>query len=982
MARGEDGDERDFALEDGARGTGGAPDDATLETRTTGLAVVGSGAIELGTRVGRYVVLESIGSGAGGSVFRAFDPELSRHVALKLIESAKSAGADADAWRQHVVREAQALAQLSHPNVVAVHDVGVFDTGVFIAMELVEGTSLRDWVRQQRPGVDAIVKAYLDAGAGLAAAHEAGLVHRDFKPANVGLGTDGRVRVLDFGLAKVVDEPEEPPSGPTDISDISSRSALVTPMTVVGSILGTPGYMAPEQHIGAPADARSDQFAFCVALFEALAGSRPFRGASLDELQDQKQRGRVAASSLRRVPWRLRSVIVRGLRPSPPERYESMAALLDALRRAHSRAGTKLAAALALAAVAGVVVYSGIAPGPEQAPPCDGVADQPLVWTDAKRKAVSQSFRGTGAPLVAERLATLDRAMTGIAADVQALRVDVCEATYVRRSQSEALMDARSRCVDRTVEKLELLIERFAAHATPSMVRDSFDAARDLGDVARCNDSERLQRGLVPLPAEPGAAARVKAMQDQLARAEVLSRTGGRDEASALAADVLSESRALGFAPTTASAYARLAALSSVRGDGEAAADQLRRGLEAAGRARDPRQVADLYVNLVDVVGTRLAKPEEAAIVARAADVAIRLAGDPPDLRGELDVVLGALALADGDIDKALAHLMDHERIVVEQHGAEAYEAARAYSNVGGLLLEAGDYEASRERLEHALTILDRDVGDTDMTSAALVNLGLLHSELGQWARARDLLRRALRIDERILGADSPDLHWSLNGLGYALLELGDTDAAWDKFDRVRDIESSTVGPEHPDMATTLTNLARVRHRARQYAAAEELYAQALAIANAQAGDPTISAGIELERAMLEMDQGACTRLDELRRARDVLVDGRGEEHPRVAWATTQLGRCLFLRGDHEAAVATVARARDVLETLPNKDNAAHAAFVLARATESLGGPDHRARAQALARQAKDMYAGFGAARRAEFEAVASWLARHSDAQR
>ena len=219
-----------------------------------------------GTRVGRYVIRDVIGKGGMGIVYGAEDPDLHREVAIKVLRH-DFARTQPDAARR-IVREAQAMAKISHPNVVTVFDVGTFDDRVFIAMERVRGGNLRSWIAKQ-DSIGAIVDAFLEAGRGLVAAHDAGVVHRDFKPDNVLVGNDGRVRVTDFGLA--LDEASD------RLSDLDLVASGSMP------IAGTPAYMAPEQYSGANLDPRTDQFSFCVALYEALYGQRPFAASTRTE---------------------------------------------------------------------------------------------------------------------------------------------------------------------------------------------------------------------------------------------------------------------------------------------------------------------------------------------------------------------------------------------------------------------------------------------------------------------------------------------------------------------------------------------------------------------------------------------------------------------------------------------------------------------------------------------------------------------------
>ncbi len=314
---------------------------------------------------GRYEILERIGAGGMGTVYAAHDPALDRRVALKVIR-AQVAGPDLEA---RLLREAKAMARLSHPEVIAVHDAGRDGDRLFIAMELIEGGTLREWLERAPRSWREIVGVYVRAGRGLAQAHASGLVHRDFKPDNVLIGTDGRVRVTDFGLARELEQADDP----QDVAGASAASALAASpvtgprLTRTGALLGTPVYMAPEQLAGKSADARSDGYSFCVALYEALYGVRPFTATTVLAQRLEKEEEVIGSPSPgSRVPPRVRRVLLSGLRASPEERFPSMQALLDALERAARwpfvlprRPLASIAALVAVCVLGGLALWQG-----------------------------------------------------------------------------------------------------------------------------------------------------------------------------------------------------------------------------------------------------------------------------------------------------------------------------------------------------------------------------------------------------------------------------------------------------------------------------------------------------------------------------------------------------------------------------------------------------------------------------------------------
>ena len=341
-------------------------------------------ALVIGDRVGRYLVLSRLGAGGMGVVFSAYDPQLDRKVALKVLRA--GLGKTSDEARTRLRREAQAIAQLSHPNVVAVYDVGTIaesnngtNTGdIYIAMEFIEGDTLGAWLKRWPRSWREIVEVFAQAGRGLLAAHSVGLLHRDFKPDNVLVGGDNRVRVSDFGLARSFIEPptkaELKSSG--ELRALSSDAmAALTALTATGTVLGTPRYMPPEQLVGPDIDARSDQFSFCVALYEALYGAHPLPGGTAVSMIDNNDRALPPPDSSK-VPAAIASGVARGLERDRAKRFPSMQALLAELVRAPQRspvwmvAGVLAAVLVVGGATAAVVSHNT---RPEIQPPTDAV---------------------------------------------------------------------------------------------------------------------------------------------------------------------------------------------------------------------------------------------------------------------------------------------------------------------------------------------------------------------------------------------------------------------------------------------------------------------------------------------------------------------------------------------------------------------------------------------------------------------------------
>jgi tRNA A-37 threonylcarbamoyl transferase component Bud32 len=332
-------------------------------------------------QVGRYRIERELGTGGMGVVYRAHDPELERDVALKLLNPKSTHVRDPEVARGRLIREARAMARLSHPNVLSVHEVGTFEEQVYVAMELVEGHTLADWLRGEPRSHEQILDVFLEAGRGLAAAHEEGIVHRDFKPENVMISDKGRVLVLDFGLARPSEGLQVSSTEPSHDAEVAASAVPNeepdASLTRTGSLVGTPAYMAPEQYAGLPASERSDQFSYCVALWEALYGTRPFTGSTVAALAYSVTSGRLEpVPPDTSCPAWIRSVLERGLAVDAHDRHASMRALLLALetgrRRAVGRRRTVVLASTAvlllLVGAATAVAFATRAPPPAPEP--------------------------------------------------------------------------------------------------------------------------------------------------------------------------------------------------------------------------------------------------------------------------------------------------------------------------------------------------------------------------------------------------------------------------------------------------------------------------------------------------------------------------------------------------------------------------------------------------------------------------------------
>ncbi|MBC8067312.1 MAG: serine/threonine protein kinase, partial [Deltaproteobacteria bacterium] len=505
-----------------------------------------------GRTIGRYVVLEEVGRGAMGAVYAAFDPQLDRKLAIKLLHA--SAGA-ADDGREALLHEAQAIAGISHPNVVAVHDVGLFEDRVFMAMELLAGGTLRGFIERTRPSWRVVVQCFVAAGRGLAAAHALGMIHRDFKPDNVFIGTSEpgadasrvptSIRVGDFGLARALRKPIS--SGERRLVVPANSSPRVT---MQDSLAGSPAYMSPEQYDSQELDDRSDQYSFCVALFELLHGYRPFRAASSWEVRDLKRAGKIAAvphDTL--VPRWLRRAIERGLSPDREDRHASMAALLRLLEGEAAGARRRWALAIGAAtmlASGGLVAYAS---SRGERGCTDGAQKLAAVWDEEDRQAVRTGLSAAGDPVSYEVAARVEDVLGRYTELWRAEHREACEATRVRAEQPEAVLDRRMECLGDRLRDLHALVEVYRVGDLDVLVH-AVDAAYALPSVAACAEpgADRAEQ----LQATDRVAA--DALADRSAHARALLLTGGVQDALRESEEILREARSIDHAPTLADA--------------------------------------------------------------------------------------------------------------------------------------------------------------------------------------------------------------------------------------------------------------------------------------------------------------------------------------------------------------------------------------------------------------------------------------------
>jgi predicted Ser/Thr protein kinase len=535
---------------------------------------------ETAGRVGRFVLLEVLGRGGMGAVYSAYDPELDRKVALKLVRRDR----DSDTARERMVREARGLARIVHANVVTVHDVGVVSGRVFVVMELLAGQTLSEWVAASRPDSGAIIDAYAQAARGLAAVHEAGLVHRDFKPSNAIRRADGRVRVIDFGLVVAGGGDGE-------------------------AVAGTPRYMAPEQKSGGAVGPAADQYSLCVSLAEALEG--------------------------RALPRHVDAALTRGRAADPADRFAAMDDLVAELeRRPGQRRRRALLTAAVVAAMGGAIAYG--AAGGRQSPVCEGGGPaMAALWSPGAQRATAAALAGPDWSLVRPRI----DAYTGAWADGHRA---ACLA-HDRREQSAALYDKRVQCLERRRRELARAIELLSG----ARVADPVRLVAELSPVDLCSDTESLLSSS-PLPADPARRARAVALQQRLDRNRASENAGLFDVAIAEADAIAKEAGTAGLGDQLAEARLQQGRASIGASERRAAVPPLRAAMVAALAAGEDTIAVEALARYVFAAGSAgeyatAAQLERDAELGRAL---LARAGDPPALGALLENNVGTAYLA------------------------------------------------------------------------------------------------------------------------------------------------------------------------------------------------------------------------------------------------------------------------------------------------------------------------------------------------
>ena len=928
--------------------------------------------LAIGARVDRYIVVSELGAGGMGVVYAAYDPELDRKVALKLLLPEVTGGRSRDRShsleeaRARFVREAHALARLSHPNVVAIYDVGEAEGCVWLAMEHVHGVTLDAWLQESPRTTSELLEVMIAAGHGLEAAHEAGLLHRDFKPENVMIGRDGRTRVMDLGLARGAGQsvdaattqgsPGSATSASAASASTSSVSASDVRVTRAGALVGTPAYMSPEQFSGREVDVRSDIFAYCVTLYEALYGERPFAGESLVALAASVLAGQISPPprSGRSVPRWLRRVYARGLDVEPEQRFASMTELLAAIERGKARARRRrwFAGAAVVAAVAGGAASVEHYDMSQKTTYCAALAAEiDEVWDDTARERLRTGLLATGAPFALHSLEVLVPWLNDYREAWRAGRTEACVHATIDRDWDDSLVDRSSWCFEDRRLQLEATVEQIATLNRASS-RRAVRIASYLDPVEPCLDPKHLER----LPAPPlEMRGEVRAIRATLSRSDRLRHSGRHVDALEVASGGRERAEALGWSPLLALARfiegrcaheagrTRLADETLVRAYFEA---QLGGSLEVAFRAAR---------SLVSVYNTSQ-RYRDAAVWAGHADVLAASLEDPSSLDEAEGYYLRSSLLAGlGDYDGAATAAEQALALRRLALGAAHPITAASIRGVGVIYLLQGRHREALESFERASQIWEDAVGHEHPYIAQLATLhGRALWSIGQVDEALARLREGHALNDRLLRSDHPNTVQSIDALGRVLLALDRVDEAELLLERGLTAARANRGVRTRAYAKSLLSMAeldRARGRANlalaRSAEAVELLESAL-----DPDHPEVASALErvaeIERALGQVDEGITRRREALARREASF----GQEHRLLRAPLEGLGDALAEAGRLEEARASYARALAIGERHLGPDDAALAPSLSALARIALAEGDRDA-ARGLALRAE-----------------------------
>lgn len=725
-----------------------------------------------GRKLGRYDLERRLGAGGMGEVYQAYDPELARTVAIKLLRPELST-TDAES---RFAREAKATAQLNHPNVVSIYDVGRQEGRVYLAMEYIEGETLRGWAQTPRSWRE-VVQVFYSAGQGLATAHAAGLVHRDFKPENVMVASDGRVVVMDFGLVRAAGDPGDDENG-NGASPPHGTSLGDMELTAQGSIMGTPAFMAPEQFERADVGPAADQFSYCLSMWLTLYGKPPYPGATAAERVYLMSQGELDPPGPSKVPGWLRRVLVRGLSAKEADRFPGMNALLAALARGRRKWIFGVVGGLIGLGAAAAVGFVGHQRW--QLTRCEGTAlvSQQL-WAD-HRPRVIQRTETRPELWAADAMRHVDAGVNRWAEGWTEARIGLCSGDLEARDLEHARW-----CLDRDLVRVEGLLKA----STTGPVENTLplaDLVWEFPSAQRCLDRRHLVASEMP---DPSVVDSLEELDSTLASALVEAATGRNESALVTLEELEREAEMLAYAPFHAEVAALQGRVLLALGENRGSAEKYEQGYLLALSAPDDSMALRLAASLIHVYAAELGDVASARLWSGHADALLSRGADgyqSVSSRVSVLMVQAQLEHREGNFEPALRRLGRALDLAEENYG-------RAHPMTLSLMIERGTFLYTAGRSDQAVPVLEsalfahEEFYGPHHPSVARVLTGLATARFGasDLRGAKEAQLRALELRREAYGDDSTLLIPDLNNLAMFSEYEGDTRSALGYYERL-----------------------------------------------------------------------------------------------------------------------------------------------------------------------------------------------------
>lgn len=763
------------------------PDDSQV-TQIIGISESSWDRLPKGAAIGRYIILSTLGSGGMGVIYAAFDPDLDRKVAIKLIRPDRLAAFADEDKEHHLLREARILAKLSHPNLLPVFDIGHFGDQLFLSMEYIKGQTLWEWQQQSDHDWHEIIGYYLQAGEGLSAAHGSGIIHRDFKPQNVMLGDDGRIRVMDFGLSQQ--------TAPLDQPTTTEQS---------GSLYGTPVYMPPEQLRSGTTTAASDQFSFAVALYEALYGERPFKGQTPAALLESITKSEISQPRGTHVPGWIRLILLKALQADPQQRYRDIDELLHKLQQDPAKR-RKQWLAIAVSGVAMVTIIATLYNQNNIQPCQDAGSKFAGIWDNSRKKQLQQHFLASGLPYAQGSFDKVNKLLDNYTNTWKSSHTQACEATHVRGEQSERLLDLRMLCLENRRQETKALIDIFA-QSEPELISKSVKAVSNLPPISSCANIKSLSN-LIDLPTDKTTRKSIEDINQQLAQAAAQNSAGHYKKSHALATQALQQAQVIGYPPLVAKAEFQLATSLKQLGKSAASESQYQQAFIHAIEARDDLLAGKSATGQVWVIGHLQSRYEDANAWGAYANAFLSRIGNPTVAQAQLLSNLGTIAQDQGDFKLALQKAEQVLALRRQALGENHERVAVAMVNLANAHFHLNGPRQSIPYYRKAYNMYSNAVGREHPTNVLILsNLASALSESDQFDKALSVITTALDLSKKVYGEKHFETALTVQTLGNIELSLGHYEKSLAHYLSSLAIVENTLGENHPFVIDLVTGI-------------------------------------------------------------------------------------------------------------------------------------------------------------------------------